>query len=82
MKCMPITRSGRPVAAASIVIEIDDVLLANSALGEHCASSVRNSFEFCVQFFGGGFDRQVDVERIDRLRWDDPGRGSGYVDPR
>ena len=31
MKCMPITRSGRPDAAASFVIEIDDVFDARIA---------------------------------------------------
>ncbi len=31
MKCMPITRSGRPDAAASLVIEIDDVFDAKMA---------------------------------------------------
>ena len=35
MKCMPATRSGRRVAAASLVIEIDDVLLARTASGLH-----------------------------------------------
>jgi hypothetical protein len=58
---MPITRSGRSVTAANVVIEIDDVLLANSALGEHCASS-----KLGIELFGGSLDGQIHVERIDR----------------
>src|SRR5438105_15514504 len=32
-KCIPMKRSGRSVAAASLVIEVDEVLVASSACG-------------------------------------------------
>ncbi|MNG07243.1 hypothetical protein D3C84_905330 [compost metagenome] len=37
-KCMPMKRSGRPVAAASLVIDIDEVLLAIRVCGPTMAS--------------------------------------------
>ena len=39
MKCMPMKRSGRSVAAASRVIEIDEVLQAMIAAGFSCGTS-------------------------------------------
>jgi hypothetical protein len=38
MKCMPSTRSGRPVSPASRVMEIADVLAANTTSGRQMPS--------------------------------------------
>ena len=38
MKCIPMTRSGRDVAAASLVSEMDDVLLASHLPGASAES--------------------------------------------
>ncbi len=42
MKCMPITRSGRFVAAPSVVMEIDEVFEARIAPARATASSLVN----------------------------------------
>ncbi len=46
MKCIPMKRSARLVAAASLVIEIDDVLVARIASGRRIPSSSRKSDRF------------------------------------
>ena len=66
MKCMPMTRSGRWVAAASVVIEIDDVLLARIAAGGVDCVQLRKSSSLSFERFGGRFDRDIDVEIFDR----------------
>jgi hypothetical protein len=43
MKCIPITRSARLVAAPIFVMEIDEVLVARIVLGDVSRSSSRNS---------------------------------------
>src|SRR5436190_20493684 len=50
MKCMPITRSARFVLAASIVIEIDDVLLARIAFAGSAWSAAWNTFVLTSRF--------------------------------
>ena len=57
MKCMPMTRSGRRVAAPSVVIEIDDVLLARIARGSACVVERVEEREFGFEMFGRRFDR-------------------------
>ncbi len=47
-KCMPITRSGRPVAAPSAVIEIEEVFEARIAPSGKSASARRNSSSFAA----------------------------------
>ncbi|MNE72844.1 hypothetical protein D3C80_1688180 [compost metagenome] len=49
-KCNPTTRSGRVVAAASRVIEIDDVLDARIASGRTMASNWAIRFNFNSRF--------------------------------
>ena len=50
MKCMPMTRSGRFTAPASLVSEIDDVLLARMASGFIASSHIRKSFNLSSVF--------------------------------
>ncbi len=50
IKCMPITCSGRLVAAAILVIEIDEVLEASMVAGWHIASSCLNIFSLISMF--------------------------------
>ena len=45
-KCIPTTRSGRPVTAASDVIGIDDVFEARIASGGSVSSARRNTSSF------------------------------------
>ena len=49
MKCIPITRSGQDVCAASSVIEMDEVLLARIVSGDTARSSVsKRSYLSCA----------------------------------
>ncbi len=50
MKCMPITCPGRPVAAASLVIEIELVLVARIAPGRQMRSSSVSTFRLTSSF--------------------------------
>ena len=59
---MPMTRSGRDVAAPRRVIEIDDVLLARIASGGVCSSMLPEQVELRLEVLGRGFDRDCDVE--------------------
>ncbi len=52
MKCMPMTRSARPVNARDLVMEIDDVLLARMAVFGADASSIRKISSFSPGFSG------------------------------
>ena len=49
-KCMPMTRSGRLVAAASLVMEIEDVLLARIVSGAQRPSSRPNTSRLTSSF--------------------------------
>ncbi len=62
MKCMPITRSARFVAPPSIVIEIDDVLLARIAFAGVVGVERSEQLEFRFEMLGRCFDRDIDVE--------------------
>ena len=55
---MPIILSGRLVRAASLVIEIDEVLDANHFWKANFVE-VAEDFSFDLQFFGGGFDYEI-----------------------
>ena len=46
MKCIPTKRSGRLVAAASVVTEIEDVFDARIASGRNSLSASRNTESF------------------------------------
>ena len=50
MKCIPITCAGRSVAAASAVIEMEEVLEARMAPGGAVRSSSRNSASLILEF--------------------------------
>ena len=50
MKCMPSTSSGRVVAAASVVMEIDEVFDVSITPGRATASSVANSARLVSRF--------------------------------
>ena len=66
-KCMPITRSGRAVAAASAVIGIDDVLEARIARAGSTASAARNSSSFAADVLDDRLDHQVGGGELDAL---------------
>ena len=55
-KCMPTTLSGRPVAAASGVIEMLDVFVARMTCGAHSVSSCRKTLGLEGLVFRHGFD--------------------------
>jgi hypothetical protein len=52
MKCMPITRSGRPLAAAIFVIEIEDVFDARIASSLQTSPSDLKIWSFSSSFSG------------------------------
>ena len=56
---MPITWSGLDVAAASVVIGIDDVLEARIACAGSTSSAARNSVELRVDVLHDRLDHQV-----------------------
>ena len=62
MKCMPMTCAGRETAAASLVIEMDDVLDARIASFFFiCASASREDLELELDVLGGRLDDVVAV---------------------
>ena len=52
MKCIPMTRSGRPDAAAILVIEIEDVLDARIASSLHTSPRLLKIASFSSSFSG------------------------------
>lgn len=50
MKCIPMTFSGRLVALASLVMEMEEVLLAMMASGLSCRSSSARTFCLASKF--------------------------------
>ena len=52
-------RSGRSVAAASLVIEIDEVLVASSARGLQRGAEILQDLELEVLVLGGGLDHEI-----------------------
>jgi len=65
MKCMPMTLSGRPVAAASLVIEIDEVFEARIACGGAILSSVLKTSVFTPRF---SVTASITNEALEELR--------------
>ena len=61
MKCMPMKRSGRFVAAASRVIEIEEVFEAKIGAAVQIASSVPKSSFLTASFFDDRLDDEVGV---------------------
>ena len=64
MKCMPMKRSGRSVAAASRVIEIDEVLEAMIVSGLRNGTQVGEDLALDVLVLGRRLDHQVAVAEI------------------
>ncbi len=69
MKCMPMKRSGRSVAAASRVIEIDEVLEATIADGFRCGTSCLKISRLTCLALGGGLDDDVAFAEPCHSRW-------------
>ena len=67
-KCMPITRSGRSVAAPSVAIGIDDVFEASTTSGFVISSSAAERLELGLGILGGRLDHEVDVGEGARRR--------------
>lgn len=59
MKCMPMTRSARPDAAANLVIEIDEVFDAKMASGRTKQAQAGKNIELEGFRFGCGLDDEV-----------------------
>ncbi len=59
MKCMPITRSGREVTEASLVIEIEEVFDARIAPAGSALSMPRKMAELDLEVLRRGLDREV-----------------------
>ena len=59
MKCMPMTFSGRRVAAPSLVIEIDDVLEARMASGRVEAVQLREDLRLDLEVLDDRLDDEV-----------------------
>ena len=71
MKCMPMTLSGRRVAAPSRVIEIEEVFEARIVSGGVIPSSTLEEFSLDAQIFGDCFDYKSGL--AERFEF-----GSGY----
>ena len=64
MKWMPMKRSGRSVAAASRVIEIDEVLVASIASGFSDGQSCVKILRLTVLVLGRGLDHEIAVAEV------------------
>ena len=86
-KCMPITISGRPLAAPSLAMGIEEVFDARTTSGRVTRSETGEDRGLRVQVLGGGLDREVGVrERLEVRRGSDPderlpGRGRVELAP-
>ena len=81
MKCMPMKRSGRSVAAASSVIEMLDVFVARMAFFDKIGWSVANRSFLMPRILDDGFDDEIAVrEDVQRGRTVQPRqRGVGVL---
>ena len=65
---MPMKRSGRSVAAASFVIEIDEVLVASSARGRSFAQRSFRILTFSSSFSVAASMTRSQVDELRRVR--------------
>jgi hypothetical protein len=79
MKCMPITRSGRPEAAASLVIEIDEVFDARMHSGRVTLPRLVISSSLSASFSGAA---SITKSRSARSAWLPPARSRATVASR
>ena len=68
MKWMPMKRSGRSVAEASRVIEIDEVLVARIAAGLRCLQTAVVDLELRLLVLGRSLDDEVALAEAGQLR--------------
>jgi hypothetical protein len=65
---MPMKRSARPVAAASWVMEIDEVLLAMMVSGADHGLDFAQELQLQALVLGGGLDHDVGILQVGHLR--------------
>ena len=78
-KCMPMKRSGCSVAAASAVIEIEEVLVASTASWRMISVGLRHDAPLDVEILGRGLDDEIHGLELCVLG---RCRGSGRARPR